>query len=134
MTTSSEAKFMVADRGGSPFALPLREVVRVATSPRILEAPLIPSGYVGVIDFEEEAVPVWDPFPEAADPMWGATVIVADSPNGRVGFLSDAPPRVTSESAVPFDTEHVAPPGTMWDGLLRMGDTGVPVLVPSRFE
>ena len=87
-------QWIVAARGGNGFALPLSGVVRVTPSPRICEAPLLPAGYVGVIEFEGEAVPVWDPFPDAGDFLWGATVIIAQSRDGRVGVLSDAPPRV----------------------------------------
>lgn len=140
---------MVADRGGYGFALPLTEVVRVVMSPRIVEAPLMPAGYVGVIEFDGVAVPVWDPFSEAADAMWGATVVVAQCPAGNVGFLSDGPPRVAAGAAVPAegpaqgpssdpaDAENAdvsVPTGPMWSGLVSTGDTKVPLLVPSRFE
>lgn len=91
----------MADRGGRAFALPLITVVRVTPSPRICEAPLLPDGYVGVIEFAEQAVPVWDPFPDAGDFLWGATVIVAQSANGGLlGFLSDAPPKVATNGEV----------------------------------
>lgn len=135
-----EARFMVADRGGYGFALPLAEVVRVVMSPRIMEAPLMPAGYVGVIEFEGIAVPVWDPYSEAADAMWGATVVVAQCPAGNVGFLSDGPPRVAAGEAGSLgDAGDAAgsteiPTGPMWNGLVRTGDTKVPLLVPSRFE
>ncbi len=120
-------QFMIADRGGNAFALPLLSVVRVAMSPRICEAPLMPAGYVGVIDFEGEAIPVWDPFPESADAMWGATVIVADGAAGRVGFLSDAPPRVASGK----QEEGERPRGSMWRDVVRVGEAPVPVLDPT---
>lgn len=134
-------QFMIGDRGGNVFALPLLRVVRVAMSPRICEAPLMPTGYVGVIDFEGEAVPVWDPFPESADAMWGATVIVADGAAGRIGFLSDAPPRVASGNA--GEGEHPqgargSPPGSanartgsMWREVVQVGEAPVPVLDPT---
>lgn len=95
---------------------------------------MMPVGYVGVIDFEGDAVPVWDPFPESGDAMWGATVIVADTPKGRVGFLSDAPPRVVGSSS---ESVEVAKPagveGPMWNAAVMIGGDTVPVLSPSRF-
>lgn len=127
VTQADAEQFMIADRGGNAFALPLLRVVRVASSPRICEAPLMPPGYVGVIDFEGEAIPVWDPFPESADAMWGATVIVADGSAGRIGFLSDAPPRVS----VGRKGEGQAPNGSMWRDVVRVGEAPVPVLDPS---
>jgi hypothetical protein len=90
-------QWIVADRGGRGFALPLPVVVRVTPSPRICEAPLLPPGYVGVIEFEGHAVPVWDPYPETGDFMWGATVIIAqvgDSSSQLLGLLTDAPPKI----------------------------------------
>lgn len=90
-------QWIVADRGGRRFALPLPVVVRVTPSPRICEAPLLPPGYVGVIEFDGHAVPVWDPYPDTGDFMWGATVIIAqvgDSSSQLLGLLSDAPPKI----------------------------------------
>lgn len=124
-------QYMVGDRGGRTFALPLVEVVRVSMSPRIVESPMMPVGYVGVIDFEGDAVPVWDPFPESGDAMWGATVIVADTPKGRVGFLSDAPPRVAGSSGDAAEPAGVE--GPMWNTAVTIGGNTVPVLSPSRF-
>jgi|SRR5882724_6324640 len=124
------AQWLVGDRGGQAFALPLTRVVRVTSSPRICEVPLVPAGYVGVIEFEGMAIPVWDPFPESADAMWGATVIVADSPAGRVGFLSDVPPRVQSAASA---VEAAHPTGVMWTGGIRLGADDVPVLDPANF-
>lgn len=124
-------QYMVGDRGGRTFALPLVEVVRVSMSPRIVESPMMPVGYVGVIDFEGDAVPVWDPFPESGDAMWGATVIVADTPKGRVGFLSDAPPRVAGASGDAAEPAEVE--GPMWNAAVTIGGSSVPVLSPSRF-
>jgi hypothetical protein len=88
-------QWIVADRGGRGFALPLPVVVRVTPSPRICEAPLLPPGYVGVIEFEGRAVPVWDPFPDTGDFMWGATVIIAQVGDSELlGLLTDAPPKI----------------------------------------
>lgn len=95
---------------------------------------MMPVGYVGVIDFEGDAVPVWDPFPESGDAMWGATVIVADTPKGRVGFLSDAPPRVAGSSSGPTGPADFAGlEGPMWNAAVTIGGDSVPVLSPSRF-
>ncbi len=125
-------QWIVGDRGGQAFALPLAKVLRVTSSPRICEVPLAPPGYVGVIDFEGAAVPVWDPFPAAADAMWGATVIVADCAGGRVGFLSDAPPLVQS-GPLSDGALVAAPEGPMWNGGAKLGSADVPVLDPVRF-
>lgn len=125
-------RWIVGDRGGQAFALPLAKVLRVTSFPRICEVPLVPAGYVGVIDFEDAAVPVWDPFPESADAMWGATVIVADCAGGRVGFLCDVPPQVQS-GQVSLDEVRGAPKGPMWNGGVRLGQSDVPVLDPVRF-
>lgn len=129
MTT---AQWIVADRGGMAFALPLAKVLRVTTAPRILEVPLVSAGWVGVMDFDGDAVPVWDPFPEAADAMWGATVIVADTKGGRVGFLSDAPPRV-EPAALSDARPDGSPEGPMWIGGIKLGSADVPVLDPVQF-
>jgi chemotaxis signal transduction protein len=129
---ANEAQWIVGDRGGQAFALPLAKVLRVASSPRICEVPLAPTGYVGVIDFDGAAVPVWDPFPESADAMWGATVIVADCAGGRVGFLCDVPPQVRSGMPSSHDAAGL-PVGSMWNGGVRLGPTDVPVLDPVRF-
>lgn len=88
-------QWIVADRGGRGFALPLPVVVRVTPSPRICEAPLLPPGYVGVIEFDGKAVPVWDPYPDTGDFMWGATVIIAQVGDSELlGLLTDAPPKI----------------------------------------
>ena len=126
------AQWIVGDRGGQAFALPLARVLRVTSSPRIFEVPLAPTGFIGVIDFDGAAVPVWDPFPEAADAMWGATVIVADCAGGRVGFLSDVPPQVQTGPASAESPKQM-PEGPMWNGGVRLGPADVPVLDPVRF-
>lgn len=132
MAAAATAQWIIADRGGQAFALPLARVLRVTTAPRILEVPLVPKGYVGVMDFEGNAVPVWDPFPEAADAMWGATVIVADTAGGRVGFLSDAPPRVQPAALADVPPAGI-PVGKMWVGGIKLGGADVPVLDPVCF-
>lgn len=102
-------QWIVADRGGRGFALPLPVVVRVTPSPRICEAPLLPAGYVGVIEFEGQAVPVWDPYPETGDFMWGATVIIAQVGDSELlGLLSDAPPRIQTGGVLVTDEELAA--------------------------
>lgn len=111
-------QWIVADRGGRGFALPLPVVVRVTPSPRICEAPLLPPGYVGVIEFEGLAVPVWDPYPETGDFMWGATVIIAqvgDSSSQLLGLLSDAPPKIAigGEVVTPEEIEAAAKAATV---------------------
>jgi len=128
------SQFIVADRGGNAFALALPQVLRVTMSPQICEAPLMPPGYLGVIDFEGNALPVWDPFPESGDAMWGATVIVAEGPGGKVGILSDAPPRVASGDDAPAALIASRPAGPMWESVVKVGEEAVPVLDPSRFE
>ena len=109
ITVPVSDQWIVADRGGHGFALPLIRVIRVTPSPRICEAPLLPSGYVGVIEFSGRAVPVWDPFPEAGDFMWGATVIIAQTGDdgGLLGLLTDAPPKVET-GAEPVAAEELA--------------------------
>lgn len=62
-----------------------------------------------MIEFAEQAVPVWDPFPDAGDFLWGATVIVAQSADGGLlGFLSDAPPKVAMHGEVVSPEELAA--------------------------
>lgn len=123
-------QFIIAGRGGNAFALPIRDVLRVTMSPRICEAPLMPTGFIGVIDYDGEAVPVWDPFPDSADAMWGATVIVAQSADGRLGVLSDAPPVVASADT---GAGGDRPKGPMWESVVKVGKDWVPVLDPKRF-
>lgn len=106
-------QWIVADRGGRGFALPLPVVVRVTPSPRICEAPLLPPGYVGVIEFEGKAVPVWDPYPETGDFMWGATVIIAQvGESDLLGLLTDAPPKIAmgAELVTPEEIAAAAAP------------------------